>query len=44
MKMLLYGYWRQWRHDIFRWIGAIVVFALFAWLMLNYFDHFDHFH
>lgn len=43
MNKLLIGYWREWRPDILRWIAAIVVFALFAWIMVDYYDYFDHF-
>jgi len=47
MNDLLISYWRQWRPDILRWIAAILIFALFAWVMLrsseglDYFDKFD---
>jgi hypothetical protein len=41
MDKLLINYWRVWRHDILRWIAAISIFALFAWLMLEYFNFFD---
>jgi hypothetical protein len=34
-------YLRQWRPDILRWIAAIVIFAVFAWVMLDYSDIFD---
>jgi hypothetical protein len=32
---------RQRRSDILRWIAAIVIFAVFAWLMVEYFGNFD---
>ena len=28
------------RPDIFRWIAAILIFALFAWVIVEYFDFF----
>ena len=34
-------YWREWRPDILRWIAAILIFALFAWVIVDYFDYFD---
>ncbi len=43
MNRLLIGYWREWRPDILRWIAAALIFALFAWVMLDYFDYFDRF-
>ena len=43
MNRLLIGYWREWRPDIFRWIAAILIFTLFAWVLTDYFDYFDHF-
>ena len=41
MNKLLIAYWRDWRADIYRWIAAIAIFALFAWIMVGYHDHFD---
>jgi hypothetical protein len=32
---------RQWRPDFLRWIAAILIFAVFAWVMLGYFGNFD---
>ena len=34
-------YWREWRPDILRWAAAILIFALFAWIIVDYFDFFD---
>jgi len=36
MDSPLIGYWRQWGPDIVRWIAAIVIFAVFAWVMTRY--------
>jgi len=41
MNKLLTDYWRDWRPDIYRWIAAIAIFALFAWIMVDYHDYFD---
>jgi hypothetical protein len=41
MNRQLVDYWREWRPDILRWIGAILIFALFAWVIVDYFDFFD---
>ena len=41
MNRLLIDYWKQWRPDILRWIAAILIFALFAWIIVDYFDFFD---
>ena len=41
MKKLLIDYWREWRPDILRWIAAILISALFAWFIGDYFDYFD---
>ena len=41
MSKLLIAYWRDWRADIYRWIAAIAIFALFAWVMADYYDYFD---
>ena len=41
MNKLLIAYWRDWRADIYRWIAAIAIFALFAWVMADYYDYFD---
>ena len=41
MNKLLIDYWREWRPDIYRWIAAIAIFALFAWIMVDYHDYFD---
>ena len=41
MNRLLIDYWREWRPDILRWIAAILMFALFAWVIVDYFDFFD---
>ena len=41
MKRLLIDYWRQWRPDILRWIAATLIFALFAWIIVDYFDFFE---
>jgi len=41
MNRLLIDCWRQWRPDILRWIAAILIFALFAWFIIDYFDYFD---
>ena len=41
MNRLLIDYWREWRPDILRWIAAILIFALFAWVIVDYFDYFD---
>jgi hypothetical protein len=38
---LLIDYWREWRPDVLRWIAAILIFALFAWFIVDYFDFFD---
>jgi hypothetical protein len=38
---VLIDYRRQWRPDILRWIAAILIFALFAWIIVDYFDVFD---
>jgi hypothetical protein len=38
---LLIDYWREWRPDVLRWIAAILIFALFAWFIADYFDFFD---
>jgi hypothetical protein len=43
MNRLLIGYWRELRPDILRWIVAILIFAVFAWGILDYYDYFDHF-
>jgi len=43
MNRLLTDYWREWRPDILRWIAAVLIFALFAWVILDYYDYFDHF-
>ena len=41
MNKTLINYFQQWRLDILRWIAAIAVFAVFAWVMLDYFNTFD---
>ena len=41
MNRTLIDYLRQWRPDILRWIAAILIFAVFAWVMLDYFGDFD---
>jgi hypothetical protein len=41
MNRQLVDYWREWRPDILRWIGAILIFPLFAWVIVDYFDFFD---
>jgi hypothetical protein len=41
MNRTLIDYLRQRRPDILRWSAAIVVFAVFAWVMLEYFGNFD---
>ena len=41
MNKLLIAYWRDSRADIYRWIAAIAIFALFAWVMADYYDYFD---
>jgi hypothetical protein len=41
MNPLLIDFWRKWRPDILRWIAAILIFALFAWIIVDYFDFFD---
>ena len=41
MNRLLIDFWREWRPDILRWIAAILIFALFAWVIVDYFDFFD---
>jgi hypothetical protein len=41
MNTMWIDHLRQWRPDILRWIAAIVVFAVFAWVMLEYFSTFD---
>jgi hypothetical protein len=41
MNRLWIDYWREWRPDILRWIAAILIFALFAWVIVDYFDFFD---
>jgi len=41
--MLLIAYWREWRPYIFRWIAAILIFALFAFFMEEYFNYFEYF-
>jgi outer membrane protein OmpA-like peptidoglycan-associated protein len=41
MNRRLIGYWREWRSDILRWIAAIVIFALFAWVMSVLYDYFS---
>ena len=43
MNRLLIDYWREWRPEILRWLAAILIFGLFAWVMLDYYDYFDHF-
>jgi hypothetical protein len=43
MNSLLIAYWREWRPYVFRWTAAILIFALFALVMEEYFDYFDHF-
>ena len=46
MNDQLISYWRQWSPDILRWIAAIVVFAIFAWVMTHFSkgsDYFDKF-
>jgi hypothetical protein len=41
MNRTLIDYLQQWRPDILRWIAAILVFAVFAWVMSFYFGNFD---
>ena len=41
MSRLLIDYWREWRPDILRWIAGILIFTLFAWFIIDYFDYFD---
>ena len=41
MNRLLIDYWREWRPEILRWIAAILIFALFAWVIVDYFDFFQ---
>ena len=41
MSRLLIAYWRDWQADIYRWIAAIAIFALFAWVMTDYYAYFD---
>jgi hypothetical protein len=43
MNNLLTAYWQEWRPAIYRWAAAIVIFALFAFVMEEYFDLFDRF-
>jgi len=43
MARPLMAYWKQWRPTIFRWIAAILIFTLFALIMEEYFNYFDHF-
>jgi len=42
MKRLL-AYRPEWRPYVFRWTAAIFIFALFAFVIEEYFDLFDHF-
>jgi hypothetical protein len=39
--MNLIDYWQMWRPEILRWIAAVVIFALFAWGVSEYFDYSD---
>jgi hypothetical protein len=41
MNRPLIDYWWDRRPDILRWIAAIAIFALFAWIMADYYDYFD---
>lgn len=43
MNDRLTAYWQEWRPTIYRWIAAIVIFVLFAFVMEEYFDFFDRF-
>jgi hypothetical protein len=41
MNRTLINYLRQWRPDILRWIAVVLIFAVFAWIMLDYFYRLD---
>ena len=41
MSRLLIDYWREWRPEILRWSAAILIFTLFAWFIIDYFDYFN---
>jgi len=43
MNRLLIANWREWRPYIFAWTTATLIFVLFAFVMEEYFDLFDHF-